>query len=536
MKPLDQTVCRNLELASRREWLETNGIGGFASSTITGMNTRRYHGLLVAATKPPVGRMVLLSKLEETLIIDGRRVELSCNRYPGVVHPQGYLHLKEFRREPFPVFVYEAEGFVLEKSVFMVHGENSTVVQYELRMPKLAAKTTCALELRPLIAFRDYHGTTHENGGLNRSLEIEPGSVKVTPYQGVPTLHLAHSTADVKATGEWYRNFEYTIEQERGLDYREDLFNPFVLVFDLNRNPRPAVVASLDGRGVESAEAARSDEIQRRRGLLVTAPSKDPFVQELVEAADQFIVQRGEGSTVIAGYHWFADWGRDTMITLPGLTLATGRADVAKGILLEFAANVDRGMLPNRFPDAGESPEYNTVDATLWYFEAVRALAAYTDDYDFVRTRLYSVLADIIAWHERGTRYGIRVDGDGLLMAGEAWSAADLDGREGRRLGSDSAARQGSRDPGPLVQRAADHGGPGPQIRARFRLRPLQGTRRSRAGFVFRPVLERIHKLPLRCGRWRKTRRLHPPEPDFRRESPSQDAFPGEGQERRAGC
>jgi len=416
---LDETVCRNLDLASRREWLETNGIGGFASSTITGMNTRRYHGLLVAATKPPLGRMVLLSKMEETLILDGCRVELSTNRYPGVVHPQGYLHLKEFRRDPFPVFVYEAEGFVLEKSVFIIQGENSTVIQYELRAPEDMLPASCCLELRPLIAFRDYHSTTHENGALNPSLNIDAESVTVAPYPGLPPLHLGHTPGEVHAAGDWYRNFEYTIERERGLDYREDLFNPLVLTFDLRLNSRPAVVASLEGRGVHSVEIARANEIQRRREIAVAAPLKDRFVRELVEAADQFVVRRGDGHTVIAGYHWFSDWGRDTMITLPGLTLTTGHPEIAKGILLEFAAHVDRGMLPNRFPDAGETPEYNTVDATLWYFEAVRALLAHTSDYEFVRARLYSVLADIVSWHERGTRYGIRVDSDGLLTAGE---------------------------------------------------------------------------------------------------------------------
>ena len=417
---LDEIVCGNLDVASRREWLETNSLGGFASSTIIGMNTRRYHGLLVSATKPPVGRMVLLSKLEETLILDGRRIELSANRYPGVVRPQGYVYLKEFRRDPFPVFVYEADNVVLEKSIFMIHGENSTVVQYELRAHSGVLPSECRLELRPLIAFRDYHSTTHENGALDRSLQIADGSVTVSPYDGLPPLHLAHTPGAVQATADWYRNFEYVIEQERGLDFREDLFNPFLLVFDLHQNPRPAVVASLDGRGTGSVEIAREEEIQRRKEVVAAAPVKDPFVEELVEAADQFVVERGKGATVIAGYPWFSDWGRDTMITLPGLTLVTGRPDVAKGILLEFAAHVDRGMLPNRFPDAGETPEYNTADATLWYFEAVRALLAYTGDYDFVRTRLYSVLADIIAWHERGTRYGIRVDADGLLLAGES--------------------------------------------------------------------------------------------------------------------
>jgi len=414
----DETVCRNLAVAVRREWLETNGLGGFASSTISGLNTRRYHGLLVAATKPPVGRMVLLSKLEETLVIDGRRHDLSANRYPGVVHPQGYLYLKEFRQDPFPVFVYDVEGMEIEKSVFMVHGENSTVIQYTWRAPRTAAPGVCALELRPLIAFRDYHSTTHENDALDPRLELAGNSVRVAPYQGLPPLYLTHSGAEVHAAGDWYRNFEYDVERERGLDYHEDLFNPYVLVFDLNRDAQPSVLASIapDSR---SASELRADEIVRREAVRAYAPSSEPLVQMLTTAADQFVVKRGDQSTVIAGYHWFSDWGRDTMIALPGLTLATRRYETAKSILLAFAAYVDRGMLPNRFPDAGETPEYNTVDATLWFFEAVRALIASTGDYEFVRANLYGVLADIVSWHERGTRYGIHVDRDGLLRAGE---------------------------------------------------------------------------------------------------------------------
>ena len=202
----------NFDIASRREWLETNGIGGFASSTVIGLNTRRYHGLLVAATQPPVGRMVLLSKIEETLVAGGRRYELSCNRYPGAIHPQGYVYLKDFRQEPFPTFVYEVEGIVVTKSVFLVAGENTVVIEYTADQP-------CALELRPLIAFRD---TTHENGAIRPDLEIQPGRVKCSPYQGCPDLYLAHTPAEARPTGDWYRNFEYTIEQERGLDFTED--------------------------------------------------------------------------------------------------------------------------------------------------------------------------------------------------------------------------------------------------------------------------------------------------------------------------
>ena len=248
---------------------------------------------------------------------------------------------------------------------------------------------------------------------------MQPGRVMCSPYEGCPNLHFAHSGADVRHSGDWYRNVEYAVEQERGLDYVEDLFNPMVLSFDLRRDPRAALIASTAPQDAGAADSMRDGEIRRRAETLKCVPSDDPFVRSLATAAEQFIVRRGEESTVIAGYHWFSDWGRDTMIALPGLTLVTGRFEAARGILLAFAASVDHGMLPNRFPDAGETPEYNTVDATLWFFEGVRAYAAYTGDYEFIRTQLYTVLADIISWHERGTRYGIRVDADGLLMAGE---------------------------------------------------------------------------------------------------------------------
>src|ERR1022692_4808549 len=264
----DRKVCQNPEIAFRREWLETNGLGGFASSTIAGLNTRRYHGLLIAATKPPVGRMLLLAKLEETLVVDGRRHDLSANRYPGVVHPQGHLlqkqmalgmnrypgvvhpqgHLllKEFRQGPFPVFVYEIEGLELEKSVFMLYGENTSAIQYELRAPAGAIPAACTLELRPLIAFRDYHGATHENSALDPRFEIDANSVKITPYPCLPSLYLSHSGADIQPAGYWFRNFEYDRERERGLDFREDLFNPLVLVFDLHRDASASILASTD--------------------------------------------------------------------------------------------------------------------------------------------------------------------------------------------------------------------------------------------------------------------------------------------------
>ncbi len=413
-------TCGDLDAALRREWLETNGLGGFASSTIVGLNTRRYHGLLVAATKPPVGRLVLLSKLEETLFIEGQRFDLSANRYPGVVHPQGFRYLKQFRLDPFPVFTYEIEGVEIEKSVFMIHGENSTVVQYELKKNTHPERPkNLWLETRSLIAFRDYHSTTHENGALNPALKEEPGLTAVEPYQGLPVLYLSHNAFETKRTSEWYRNFEYDAERERGLDFTEDLFNPFVLRFDLGSGRQASVIASTERRDVAHVIEYRQAEITRRRNADVSPPVEDDFAQDLAAAAEQYIVSRGGQKTAIAGYHWFSDWGRDTMIALPGLTLPTGKHEVARSILRTFAKHVDQGMLPNRFPDAGETPEYNTVDATLWFFEAARAYLAYTGDLEFVRNELYPVFADIIKWHVRGTRYGIKVDTNGLLSSGE---------------------------------------------------------------------------------------------------------------------
>jgi len=420
MIQFERETLSDLESALRWEWLETNGLGGFASSTVIGLNTRRYHGLLVAATRPPVGRMVLLSKLEETLLIDGRRFDLSANRYPGVIHPQGFHHLKQFHLDPFPVFTYEVEGIEMEKSVFMIHGEDSAVIHYELRKNnRPQVPKNFRLEIRPLIAFRDYHGTTHENSVISPAVQERSGLASVTPYHGLPSLHLAHNAIELRKTGDWYRNFEYDAERERGLDCSEDLFNPFALCFDLRLRRQASIIASTERRDATQAVEYRRAEITRRRKALVASPIEDGFAQSLAAASDQYLVSRGDEKTVIAGYHWFGDWGRDTMIALPGLTLPTGRYDVARRILRTFAKHVDQGMLPNRFPDAAETPEYNTVDAALWFFEAARAYLAYTSDLEFVRDELYPRFADIISWHARGTRYGIKVDPSGMLDSGE---------------------------------------------------------------------------------------------------------------------
>jgi predicted glycogen debranching enzyme len=403
-------IDRSLQL----EWLEANGLGGFASSTISGANTRRYHGLLIAATKPPVGRYVLLSKFEETLIIGERRFELSCNLYPGVVHPRGFEYLMSFEAAPFPRFVYRVEGVKIEKRVFMIPGENTTVVEYEIKgeVP-LGAK----LELRPLIAFRDYHSTTHANGNINSAIDSAPNLVSIEPYFGLPRLYLAHNASSIEPASNWYFNFEYPVERERGLDFHEDLFCPLVAAFDLTATLTPAIIASTEEHNILAATGLRNQEIAHRQSVRQASPVDDPLVTTLVSAADQFIVKRDDLYSVIAGYPWFTDWGRDTMISLPGLTLVTGRHDIAKSILLAYAAHIDQGMLPNRFPDSGEAPEYNTVDAAFWFIEAVRCYLEHSGDIDLVRG-LYDRLLSIIEWHLKGTRYGIRADSDGLLIAG----------------------------------------------------------------------------------------------------------------------
>ena len=419
MMQFDASSCTNLDIASSREWLETNGLGGFASSTICGLNTRRYHGLLVAALQPPTSRYVLLSKMEETFVLNGRSFELSVNRYPGTIHPAGHLLLSCFRQDPFPTFTWQIEDIELHKTVFLVHGENTVVVRYLLRAQGAAARHQCSLHVRPLVAFRDFHQLTQQNDALNQWVEQQPGLARIQPYADLPPLFFAHDAESCEPGGSWYSRFQYSIEQERGLDFEEDLFQPFALHFDLARRIQATVIASTSPQDAASAPDLRNAEWDRRKR------SSSPV-------ADRFLVRRGSGKSVIAGYHWFADWGRDTMIALPGLFSGPAQRDAAREILLQFAAVLSQGMLPNRFPDQGETPEYNTVDATLWFFEAIRACLLASGDSEFVRRKLFPAMQEIMRWHFNGTRFGIRVTDDGLLQHGPqlTWMDARVDGQD----------------------------------------------------------------------------------------------------------
>ncbi|NJP22345.1 MAG: glycogen debranching protein [Hydrococcus sp. CRU_1_1] len=422
-------ICGDRRIAESREWLVTNGIGGYASGTVTGLLTRRYHGLLVAALNPPLGRTLMLAKLEETVLYDERVYRLSANRWAdGTIEPHGYIHLERFTLEgTVPVWRFACSDAILEKRVWMQQGANTTYVQYILHRATQPLKLT----LNAMVNYRDYHGSTQSNDWQMDVTTIESG-IGITAYPDAVPLYLLSNKAQALPAHNWYYGFDLAVERYRGLNDREDHLHAATFEVTLNRNESLTFVASTEKQPNLNSEVALKLRYSQEKKLLgfwkasrpMNAQETPAWIDRLVLAADQFIVNRPlsedpSGKTIIAGYHWFGDWGRDTMISLPGLTIATGRTDVARSILRTFAKYVDRGMLPNRFPDAGEQPEYNTVDATLWYFEAIRAYYVATEDDNLLR-ELFPVLADIINWHCRSTRYNIHLDpADGLLYAGE---------------------------------------------------------------------------------------------------------------------
>ncbi len=408
----DEQTCRNLEAAGKREWLETDGLGGFASSTIIGMNTRRYHALLVAPAHPARRRIVTLSKMEETLIIGGRHCDISTNRYPGAIHPRGYEYQTGFELNPWPVFHYEVEGLQIRKSIFLVHGENTAVLTYGISG---APGRKVTLELRPLIAFREYHALAHANDSLAAGIQRHHDWISLEPYSGLPRISFRFSAGNLVEESDWYYNFEYDRERERGLDWQEDLFHPFTWRFEPGAGDL-WLIATTRPPDDRSAEELRAGELGRREGLSRGWESSDPFVRQLLAASDAFLVQRGDGTpAVIAGYPWFTEWGRDTMVSLPGLLLVPKRFEEARNILRSYAAYRDRGILPNFFPDGGDRPEYNAADATLWFLQALQEYSRNSGDYDLAARELYPALLDILQSHLEGTCYGIRADSDGLL-------------------------------------------------------------------------------------------------------------------------
>ena len=426
---LGRELCGVLPAGESGEWLCTNGIGGLASGTIAGFLTRRYHGLLIAALAPPLGRTLLVSKLDESVEYDGAKSPLFANRWAdGTVDPHGYRAIERFRLDgTTPVWTYACLDALIEKRVWMEQGANTTYVRYRL----LRARGPARVEIKALVNYRDYHGTSRGDGWEMR-VERVAGGLRVVAFDGARPFVLLASDTETDQAHTWYRGFHLARERERGLQSDEDhlhvgtfrtvLTPGTALTFVLSAESAP----SLDGEAAWLRRQQHEEELLARwRQGQPSAVQAPAWIKQLVLAADQFVVHRPtrmdpNGKSVIAGYHWFNDWGRDTMISLPGLTLATERSEIARCILSTYARFVDQGMLPNRFPDEGEIPEYNTVDATLWYIEAIRAYHETTRDDEFLR-EVFSTIAEIIAWHQKGTRYQIRMDEtDGLLYAGEA--------------------------------------------------------------------------------------------------------------------
>ena len=445
-------ICGNLETSENREWLVTNGIGGYASGTISGLLTRTYHGLLLATLQPPVGITLMLTKLDETVTYNDASYPLHTNRWAdGTIAPDGYKNIESFYLDgTTPVWVHACADALVEKRVWMQQGENTTYIRYTMLRGSLPLNLT----LKALVNYRDRHSTTNSSDLLYEIAKCDQG-IRIKAFPNTSDLCLSaiknQETIPWEIDNEWYQDFALSIEKYRGLNSVEDHLCAGNCSVTLNLGESVTIVASAEDWGSwrrgdgemgrqgdkgdkETREAREAREARGIRGLrdkelielfskntkLKTVPS---WIEQLVLAADQFIVDRPledvpDGKTIIAGYPWFSDWGRDTMISLPGLTLTTGRFKVAKVILQTFAKYIDKGMLPNVFPDQGETPEYNTVDASLWYFEAIRDYFAHTNDKQLI-IELFPALAEIIDWHRRGTRYNIHLDDDGLIYAGE---------------------------------------------------------------------------------------------------------------------
>ncbi len=415
---LGSSHWQTFEQGTEREWLLTNGIGSFASSTVIGANTRRYHGLLVAALKAPVNRHLILSKLDESILYKNTLYNLYTNQTPGH-RSNGYLYQQRFIREPVPTYVYAIEDIFIEKQICLVREQNKVVVVYNV----IAGENASQLRITPLVNFRDYHfNTSSEN--LHFSNTVRENGVIMNTHGLEDRFFMNISDGHfIKQENVYYYNMEYEKEKERGLHGTEDHFIPGY--FEVSIKPRQikriTITAGIGEWEVLEGNEVIEEEIERKYMLFENAGYEDVFAKALVKASDDFIVERASthSKTIIAGYPWFTDWGRDTMIALPGLTLVTKRYEDAKDILYTFSKYVKNGLIPNMFPDTGQQPIYNTVDAALWYFQAVYKYLKYTGNYTFVNQYLYHSLEQIISAYMKGTLYHIGADEDGLIYAGD---------------------------------------------------------------------------------------------------------------------
>lgn len=433
MTNIGREIESDITRATMQEWLVTNGIGGYASSTLPCINTRRYHGILVASQRPPIERVVMVSRLEETLIIDGREYPLSTSIHKKRIEkPSGYLHLERFERNPLPVWYYQIRDVLVIKSLSMVYGQNTTIVTYKL----LANGNDVTLKITPHYLFRDFHGNTYENAGIKNCLNLTERQFTLKPFANAPELYARWDRGCFKEKLEWHKDVFLRIEEERGLPSTEDDFSYGTLEIEKFNG---SVSIAFSDQPISSFNPIdlRKREEQRLEGITDSIQSNDKLLKDLLLAADQFIVDRkSTGSkTILAGYPWFSDWGRDSLIALPGLTLVTGRFEDAKSILKTFATSVKHGLVPNCFADVGNEASYNSVDASLWFFIAIYKFLEYTDDYDFVKKELFPSMTNIIEAFIDGTIYDIKMDQeDGLISAGNediqlTWMDVKVEGK-----------------------------------------------------------------------------------------------------------
>ncbi len=418
------TSLAPLTLSSSREWLEADGLGGFASGTSAGIRTRRYHALLLPATTPPTGRVVLVNGFDAWLETANGTFSLSSQRYsPDVIGGDGAQRIEGFGWEPWPHWIFKLDdGTRIEHELFVPKGEPMTCLSWRVLGP---GRSDVKLFVRPFLSGRDYHSLHKGNPAFRFDAELKPDRVSWQPYPGLPGVTAGVPGVTVITNGSyshephWYYNFLYEEERNRGLDCEEDLAAPGVFEWNLAER-KAALVLTTKGYaaanlsvGVKPLELLneRRDREQKRREKL---PSR------LHAAGDAYVVRRGEGKTIIAGYPWFTDWGRDTFIALRGLCLATGRFDVARDILLAWASVVSEGMLPNRFSDHSEQPEFNAVDASLWYVIAVHEYLQANKIDGGEKKALLGAVEAILDGYSKGTRYGIRATSDGLLAGGVA--------------------------------------------------------------------------------------------------------------------
>ncbi|MGB9929453.1 MAG: amylo-alpha-1,6-glucosidase [Methanosarcina sp.] len=400
----------------KREWIIGNGLGGYASSTVIGAGARTYHGLLVAAPENSPDRILLLSSLDEEISIDEDVYRLATHKYPGTVFPTGYNYLSKFILSPFPLWVYQTDVLTIKKKVFMIHKSNTTCILYDIKSRKEGA----LLRIFPLINSRNFHFTAHSD---NLSFSQKPNSsgVEIESSNGF-SLSLS-SNLHYHPDPKWYYNFEYDAEKERGLDFQEDNFNPGYFESKLKLGTSHLFVAASTGNvtslSLEQVQELYTREVYRQNLLTFNSRLTEPFALKLLSATDSFIVKKpssGE-STIIAGYHWFADWGRDTMISLPGLLLIPRRFEEAKYILKNFARHTRKGLVPNAFFALRGKPVYNTVDASLWFIQAIGRYFAYTRDFLFL-SEIWDTIEDIIDNYSKGTDFGIGMDSDYLIRHG----------------------------------------------------------------------------------------------------------------------